>query len=53
MMVCPFISTNRGVTRCHPECALLMGEKCAFVVLAEAKLAEQKAKSTNNQADHK
>lgn len=44
MTICPFMSGQNGVLRCHPGCALLTAGGCAIRVLAEAQLRAQQAK---------
>lgn len=44
MTICPFMSSQNGVLRCHPSCALLTKDGCAIRVLAEAQLRAQQHK---------
>lgn len=39
-MTCPFASADKTIAPCHAGCALKVGEKCAFSILAEAELAK-------------
>lgn len=39
-MTCPFASADKTPAPCHVSCALKVGEKCAFAILAEAELAK-------------
>lgn len=39
-MTCPFASADKTLAPCHAGCALKVGNKCAFTVLAETELAK-------------
>ena len=45
MTICPFMSSQDGVLRCHPSCALLTTGGCAIKVLAEAQIRTQQSNS--------
>ena len=39
-MTCSFASADKALAPCHAGCALKVGGKCAFTILAEAELAK-------------